>query len=1248
MTPRERQTDESLDPPDWVNDSRWAEVTDPDSTAPFVPFDDEDATVHDDLTGRDDPDPIDDETDSDDQPAPTGTAATGTAATKRLLSASAVMASGTLLSRVFGFIRTAMIAFVLGNGTRQVDMFTLANTIPNSLYILLAGGALNTVLVPQIVRAVKKDPDGGDAYTNRIMTAFLTIILVVTVLITIGAPGFVWLYTSDAWKAPALAAQYESMVTLAYFCLPQIFFYGAFFLAGQVLNARERFGPMMWAPIANNVVSIGVLSLYLFTWGSGGDGSGAFTARQEMLLGLGSTFGILVQAAILVPYLRLAGFRYRPRFDWRGVGLGHTFSLAKWTLGFVAVTQLALVVINKLATSATAAGEGAGLTAYNNAYLLWIMPHSLITVSLATAMLPSASRLAEAGDLAGVRNETLRTMKLAVTVLLPVSVGFIALAGPIVQLLFGNGAGAEDARYIGWTLMTLAVGLVPFTLHYICLRALYALEDTRSAFLVQIVIAIANVGFAMALVVPFHRPSLVAAGLGLAYSLAYLVGLYMVLRILQRKLPELSLREIGRHLVRLFLAVLPGAGAALLVVWLGEKYWSTSFGPLALTLLVAGLAAIAGFLLGSRLLNLQEVRDILGVLRRRGGNPESDDTGPQAAVDAETVEQLTTESNPPTDPDATLHPPAAPSPEDDCIQDADEDEDTAVRDSAAVTDEPAEELVDTPAHARLSLGEDDMPTSTMAPVGDESDEETTIRPLVDGGTWQATAGQVLGDRYELEEIAGRGDDIVTWRAFDSVLSRSVLVHLLEADDSRTRAVLDAARRSAVATDARFLRVLDVVDDETGPYVVSEFAPGRSLQLLLSTGPLSARESAWLVREIADALSVMHAQGLYHERISPETVIITPTGNIKIAGFLISSALHPDETSDDPEHTDVRDLGRMLYATVVSRWPGGPAHGLPAAPQSGSRLLSPRQVRAGVSPALDRLCEQILGDPLRHGLPPLSTAQEVVGALSAILGTTDASQELEARIRYPVPVVGRRDVGTESPEDAYHAQHSAPPAVDDPAESTGPIIDEEPNRRWLSLLIGFVLLVFILSLIGVFVQRQLGTTGPAQPHPTSESDRGNDGPVEIAEALDFDPSADGGNDEENPDETALAHDGDPDTRWRTLSYRGNPKLGGLKPGVGLVVDLGEPTDVTAVKLWLSGDGTDVEVRVPGENAEGNEAPMNSQTQWRTVATQADAEGEVTLNLEEGPEPTRWVLVYLTSLPPEDGNYRGGIFEIEVQR
>ena len=392
----------------------------------------------------------------------------------RLISAGAVMASGTALSRVLGFFRLMLLAFLFGNSTRQADMFNIANQLPNSMYILLAGGVLNTVLVPQLVRAVKSDKDRGEAYTNRIMTLGLLGLTVITIGLTLAVPAIIHLYSAPGWREPALSAQYESMVMLAYYCMPQVFFYGVHVLAGQILNARDKFGPMMWAPIANNVVSILVLTLYLVVFGLG-DTSGPFTSGQELLLGLGATLGIAVQAAVLVPFLRAAGYHFRPRFDFRHTGLGKTLHLAKWTLGFVVVTQLALVVVTRLASKATVDGQGGGLSAYTYAYAVWILPHSLITVSLATAMLPSASRLAAEGDRVGVADETTRTIRLAVTALLPASVAFLVLGLPAAQLLFGFGEGASDAAYVGTALMALAIGLVPFTVQYVCLRAFYAL-----------------------------------------------------------------------------------------------------------------------------------------------------------------------------------------------------------------------------------------------------------------------------------------------------------------------------------------------------------------------------------------------------------------------------------------------------------------------------------------------------------------------------------------------------------------------------------------------------------------------------------------------------------------------------------------------------------------------------------------------------------------------------------------------------
>ncbi|MFI2708252.1 murein biosynthesis integral membrane protein MurJ, partial [Nocardioides sp. CER28] len=266
-----------------------------------------------------------------------------------VLRSSAVMAAGTLVSRASGFVRSALLAAALGNAI-HADVFNIANTIPNMLYILLAGGVVNAVLVPQLVRSLKNDPDGGEAYTSRVITLVGVFLAAVTVVLMLTAQWWMRIFVSNSWSA----ASYDSAVTLARYCLPQVFFYGMFVLVGQVLNSRRYFGPMMWAPIANNVISVAVLITYLVVFGPDDPLHGAFTGGRGLLIGVGSTLGIVAQLLVLVPYLRAAGVSLRPRFDLRNSGLGHTLRLGGWTVLFVIANQIAYAVVVHLASTGTA------------------------------------------------------------------------------------------------------------------------------------------------------------------------------------------------------------------------------------------------------------------------------------------------------------------------------------------------------------------------------------------------------------------------------------------------------------------------------------------------------------------------------------------------------------------------------------------------------------------------------------------------------------------------------------------------------------------------------------------------------------------------------------------------------------------------------------------------------------------------------------------------------------------------------
>ena len=293
------------------------------------------------------------------------------------------------------------------------------------------------------------------------------------------------------------------MIAFARYCLPQVFFYGMFVLVGQVLNARGRFGPMMWAPIANNVVAVAVLVVYLVVYGTaeGAAKQGGFDSGQELLLGLGSTAGIVVQFLVLLPYLRATGYRFRPRFDFRGSGLGHTLRLGVWTVLFVVVNQIAYTVVVRLASHGTVGGAsgGAGYTIYSNAFLLTMVPHSIITVSLATAMLPLLSSYAARGDLPSVGRAVSSTLRSAYALIVPAAAFLAVMALDTAHVVWAYGSAQADFGTFAPSLALFGLGLVLFTMHYLLLRGFYALEQNRLVFFIQCGIAVTNIVAAVVL-----------------------------------------------------------------------------------------------------------------------------------------------------------------------------------------------------------------------------------------------------------------------------------------------------------------------------------------------------------------------------------------------------------------------------------------------------------------------------------------------------------------------------------------------------------------------------------------------------------------------------------------------------------------------------------------------------------------------------------------------------------------------------
>jgi putative peptidoglycan lipid II flippase len=552
-----------------------------------------------------------------------------------ILASSAVMATGTIFSRISGYARNLLLAAAIGNQL-HADLFNIGNTIPNMLYILLAGGVFNAVLVPQLVRAQKGDADGGEAYTNRVITLALLFLGAVTILLVIAAPLVMKLYLNGSYDDPGLAAQRDSAIAFARYCLPQVFFYGMFVLLGQVLNARGRFGPMMWAPIANNAISIVVLVLYLFWFGAlpAADSCAPFTSTQELVLGGGATLGIAAQVLILIPVLKAAGVRFRPRYDFRRSGLGHTLRLGIWTVLFVIVNQVAYTVVVRLASGGTAHGGGGcgqghhhaqiadatGYTVYASAFLFVMVPHAIITVSLATAILPRLSAKAADGDLAGMAGTLASTLRTALAVVIPFALALPLLAYDASKVLFGYLATSSTFDHYVPSMILFGPGIVFFTVHYLMLRGFYALELNRTVFFIQCAIGVTNVVVAVVLVKQATAAQ-TSPALVIAYGASYLLGSAISYAMLRRRLGGLETPHLVRFLVRLLIAAGLAAGLAwLLAQALPGRGHDVSHTLAAVRVVLIGGLDLVLFVAFARVMRIREVTTVLDtVLRRRRG-----------------------------------------------------------------------------------------------------------------------------------------------------------------------------------------------------------------------------------------------------------------------------------------------------------------------------------------------------------------------------------------------------------------------------------------------------------------------------------------------------------------------------------------------------------------------------------------------------------------------------------------------------
>ncbi|MFD0996557.1 putative peptidoglycan lipid II flippase [Pseudoclavibacter chungangensis] len=582
--------------------------------------------------------------------------------------ASALLASGTMVSRVLGFVKAIILANTIGIvGSASADAFQNAMQLPSNIYSIIAGGMLSAVLIPQVVRAARHE-DGGQSYINRLVTLAIVVLGGLTVVATLAVPLISMIY--GASLDPANLAL---VVAFGFWCMPQVFFYGLYAVLGEILNARGMFGPFTWAPVINNVVSI--VGLFAFSAIFGADPSGtrpveAWTPDMVAFLGGTTTLGVAIQAMVLFLFWRRVGLRYRPDFHFRGTGLGRAGKLASWTFGMLLITQSAGIVETIVLNIAF--GQAASVAAFSNAFLIFALPHAVVAVSIATAYFTRMSEAASESRMADYVRDFSGGARLIGLFIVFAALG-IAVISPAFARIFESTQTGVDSLAI--VLCCFLLGLVPFCGLFLVQRAFYALEDTRSQFWVFLSTLPVHVFLmAMASTLPVE---FIAAGLALAQTVMSAVRLSILFTLLRRRVGGVDAARIVRSYTVYGVAAVAAALVGVGLMWLLGAYDHEGFARSGLVnalvaCAVGGTVMAIVYVVVLAVMRSSDLRDALAPVLRRFGKgraasveeiepePAEIDWSAGPATELIQVEDLPQAPEPPTDPVGV---PSRPTPE---------------------------------------------------------------------------------------------------------------------------------------------------------------------------------------------------------------------------------------------------------------------------------------------------------------------------------------------------------------------------------------------------------------------------------------------------------------------------------------------------------------------------------------------------------------------------------------------------------
>ena len=955
---------------------------------------------------------------------PDATAGMRTATTAGVVRAGALMAVATVVSRATGLLSKIAMLAILGTGISS-SAYTVANTLPNIVFELLIGGVLTSVAIPLLTRAQRSDPDGGQEYTQRLLTIAVVGLLIATVIAVFCAPLLARLYLSGDQAGDQSVILLTTQ--LGRLLLPQIFFYGIAALFGAILNTKERFAANAWAPVLNNIVVIGVACvLYIDTHGRATLVHGLPT-RDLLILGIGTTLGIAVQALVMVPSLLRSGFAFRWRWGW-DPRLTEAGGLVGWAIVYVLISQVGVVVTTRIANGAFA--DGSGPTIFSYASLLFQMPYGILGVAVLTAIMPRLSRHAAAGQLADVKDDVSLANRLSAVALLPISAALIVLGTALSVLLFLHGhVTHEGAVQIGLTIGGMAIGLVPLAMTLVQMRVFYAMKDARTPTVINGIMVAVRVPLLLASVL--LTPKWVIPGLAMATAFSYVVGAVVGEIWLRARFGPMGTTRTLTTIGKMVVASGIGGVAAFAAVHYTVGLTPTTFVGAVETVLigvVVGLLVIAALAIALQVEEFVPVRR--RILRLVGRGPVVPDTPVTATSPAE----MGRSPGPPS----AVNPFSSPSPSREQVTER-------VTHAGAggprdTSDQPA--AVSAPALQPTGAGPRHAPQPEPSATADLAKFSTTDGTVnlgggagpvgTDSGPLVVLApGATVGGRYRLVSLIG-SDDAGNrfWRAKDTVLPRDMAVTLLP-DTTATSATVARTLRVGRLHHIGLPQTLDVGTEHGQSYVVGQWVDGATLTDLLAGGPLEPDVATSITAKVSEAVAEAHRNGIALGAINPSLVRVNFDGQVRLSHVIAHGNATPDQ--------DIRAVGGLLYLMLTGTWPllpgaamaqSGGSHGadmtvklganglaqLTPAPTRLGREVPANEVRPNVPAALSALAERALHPDDPAGI-------HAVGAIAALLRQPEAAPtaaaESRRRARPPHAEPGGAQAGQGTPGQARH-------------------------------------------------------------------------------------------------------------------------------------------------------------------------------------------------------------------------------------